>query len=890
MDLWLLWGKTTGMDGASYHPVLCHMLDVAHVARCLLKPPASLRWRTVLGRALGANPDTLADWLPWLVGLHDIGKVSAAFQLQDEAQANRLRVEGVRFGEWRKSLEVHHSSVGQFFAVRTADSHLLDMPWRLRSAWAHMVAGHHGRYAVAGQLVETRQKIECYEPTEWGEWRALACESLYETLAVQLPVKYADPPNVSAAIATLTGFTILCDWLGSDTSFFKPQPTHDLISYARASMCQAMRAVTHVGLAGESASQLPGTFVTLFPDKVPIRPLQEAMDTIPAALLDGPCLAIIEAPTGEGKTEAALALAHRMALSSGTDELYYALPTTATSNQMFGRLEQYLSRRLKMGAHVKLVHGQAFLVEDDLRLAIAQSESFQGPAAALEWFGPLKRAVLAPFGVGTIDQCELAALNVRHGALRLIGLAGKVIILDEVHAYDVYMTAIVERLLTWLAALGTSVVLLSATLPKARRQSLVRAYGVEVLPMAESTSAYPSVCVAGQAGSFHSAPTAAQPERHLALEWLHVDDGDDVLKARWLHDQVRDGGCACWITNTVDRAQRLYAAVRAAKIEDIDCLLLHARFPLERRAELEAAVTIRYGPPDRYARRPTKGIVIGTQVLEQSLDLDFDVMATDLSPVDLLLQRAGRLHRHTRPRPASHTFPRLAVQVPLDDAGLPCLDTDRHIYAEYILFKTWEVLRERAAILLPADYRTLIDDVYQEPGEPQGARLAHALASLKEDESMALQEAKLRLLPLPHPEQPFCAVSGGQFEESETLASWAIARTRLGEESITVIPMEREGCQARLCLLEERFDLNHEASRAVQLRLLRYGLRVSNRAAVPLLREQAEPLPRLFSRSALLRDTLPLWLMGGRAVLPSGRGTLVLELDVERGLVITRKT
>lgn len=155
---------------------------------------------------------------------------------------------------------------------------------------------------------------------------------------------------------------------------------------------------------------------------------------------------------------------------------------------------------------------------------------------------------------------------------------------------------------------------------------------------------------------------------------------------------------------------------------------------------------------------------------------------------------------------------------------------------------------------------------------------------------MALQEAKLRLLPLPRPEQPFCAVSGGQFEESETLASWAIARTRLGDESIMVIPMEREGSQARLALLEERFDLDHEATRAVQLRLLRYGLRVSNKGAVPLLRTQAEPLPRLFSRSALLRDTLPLWLKGGCAVLPLERGILVLELDAERGLMISRQT
>ncbi|MHB1295323.1 MAG: CRISPR-associated helicase Cas3' [Anaerolineae bacterium] len=886
--LWRLWGKT-GASPEQYHPALCHMLDVASIARCLLWPPATVRWRMMLGRALGAEPETLLDWVPWLVGLHDIGKVSAAFQMEVDTQAQRLMREGFSFGDWRPSLEVHHTSIGQVFAMRSSDPCLTAMPKRLRIAWAHMIAGHHGRYAIPGQLGETRRLIESFEPSEWETWRAMAFQQFGEVQGLPPSAAFSDPPNLSAAIMALTGFTILCDWLGSDTTFFPAEPTSDLPAYAAASMGKAEQAVAHAGLSIESFSREEGSFVALFPDKLPPRPLQESIDAVPADLLAKPCLTIIEAPTGEGKTEAALTLAHRIALGSGTDELYYALPTTATSNQMFARLQQYLSGRLKLDTHVKLVHGQAFLVEDDLRLAISAEETAKGAVAALEWFGPRKRAMLAPFGVGTIDQCELAALNVRHGALRLVGLAGKVLILDEVHAYDTYMTTIIERLLAWLAELGTSVVLLSATLPLTRRRALVHAYLGDSPAIADVPTGYPSLWIVGLNGTYNVTPPAAQPERQLALNWLYGDDDDYDDKARWLLDQVGQGGCACWIANTVARAQRLYRAVRTAAPHDVDCMLLHARFPLERRAALEASVTARYGPPTAAVTRPTKGIVIGTQVLEQSLDLDFDVMATDLAPVDLLLQRAGRLHRHARMRPARHNSPRLTVHLSLNDADEPSLSADRHVYSEYILLRTWQVLRDRAMILLPADYRALVDAVYGEVVPPENERIARSLTELNVREKGAMHEAEQRMLPPPYHEQAFCTVVSGEFEENETLAAWAIAQTRLGEETVTVIPMEREGSRAKLVLLEERFALDKKASRDAQLRLLRYGLRVGNPEVVSLLRAQAEPLPRLFSCSSLLRDTLPLWMEAGHATLVNGRHTVVLELDAECGLLIERQ-
>jgi hypothetical protein len=163
-------------------------------------------------------------------------------------------------------------------------------------------------------------------------------------------------------------------------------------------------------------------------------------------MVAGPLLAVIEAPTGEGKTEAALALAWRLGACDGLDELFFALPTMATSNQMFGRLSHFYNDLY--GAAVQLTHSQSAIVKDDLRrAALAGDQDAAEPLAAsalaaIEWFAGSKKAMLAPFGVGTVDQVELAGLNVRHYVLRLLALAKKVVIIDEVHAYDAYMSVI----------------------------------------------------------------------------------------------------------------------------------------------------------------------------------------------------------------------------------------------------------------------------------------------------------------------------------------------------------------------------------------------------------------------------------------------------------------
>ena len=397
------WGKT-GKHELDFHPALFHMLDVGHTAYHLLSAPASPRWRKALVRAFNTDDETLVYWLPWLIALHDIGKISVPFQAQNASQKARLEREGFEFGAWKPKDKIHHTDMGRLFLKYEYDEADLP-PWPqrnwLRRAWLEMVGGHHGTFPGLRQegdsLSRSRKHMRSLQvPEEWAQLRQRADQLLRTFFLSATPVQWPEPQNVSVAIMALTGFTILCDWLGSDERYFMPHSDTDLLDYVAHSRQQAREAVTKAGFFQPSQSTAPAKFEELFPDRTPPRPLQQAIDEIPEEILQQPCLAIIEAPTGEGKTEAALALAHRVAQHSGTDALYCALPTMATSNQMFKRVQTHLYQRLGLPTQAKLVHGQAFLMEDDLRLK-PLGDAEKGPHPSLEWFGPKKESLVSPF-------------------------------------------------------------------------------------------------------------------------------------------------------------------------------------------------------------------------------------------------------------------------------------------------------------------------------------------------------------------------------------------------------------------------------------------------------------------------------------------------------------
>lgn len=890
-----LWGKT-GTTEVEFHPAVFHMLDVGHVAQALLSQEGAHRWKAVLSRALELKQGTLEQWLPFAVAVHDIGKISAVFQNLNAGQAERLKREGFPLDVPVLGAPVRHSTISQIH-FETDQWPELDQCGSLTQLVGEVLGGHHGQYAHS-EMLRTARDYVARESSEWGELRRNAESMLRRTLISDAQIALPSELDISAGALALTGFAILCDWLGSDARYFEPRPEMDWNDYVEHSRARALSAVEDSGLLAPSTSAAPCKVEDLFADLSELRPLQRAVDEIPAELLREPTLTIIEAPTGEGKTEAALALAHRIARETGTDEMYYALPTMATSNQMFQRLEAHLDSRLGLDARVKLVHGQAALVEPDLRAKRDVSEieplaqAGRGEEAtsreSVEWFNGNKRALLAPFGVGTIDQAELASLNVKHAALRLMGLAGKVVIVDEVHAYDTYMTTIIERLLKWLSTMQTSVVLLSATLPLARRQKLIEAFGGTALENDPDARAYPSMLVTGRERTYSAHPAVWQPDRVLHLRSLALDDSQPQAKAEWLIEQVRRGGVVCWITNTVGRAQKTFAALRELHPEGIELHLLHSQFPLEERQAREAALNARYGPARRRAESE-RGIVVGTQVLEQSLDLDFDAMVSDLAPVDLLLQRAGRLHRHMRARPPAHAVPRFWINAPVRADGRLALGSDRKVYAEYLVRQTARVLTGRDVIELPADYRNLIEAVYGGTAPADDDELADAWQKLRDEQDLAQSKARERLLPAPDPLESFASVAGNrlQFLEDENGAGFIVAQTRLGEKTLEVIPLEREGDLVKLDGMT--LDVHSEPPRDAQRQLLRRALRISQREAVALLEKEGDDRRTELFQAPLLKRHYPIWLQDGQARYPLARGELVIRLDANLGLVMVKE-
>ncbi len=799
------WGKTprTGQPATQFHPAVFHMIDAGCVAEAMLRDgPPRLR-QAIITAWRGAQIDALLRWLPFLVAIHDLGKISAAFQQQDAAQCDRLRDEGISIGD--KQVDLYHAEVSACWLHHHLKNEEPNIPdellWIIRDA----MGGHHGRFAEASMnaIHKRLHHAERSEP-RWKEWRQQTYHLLRELLAPNnIPLATIGAPGLPRpATVALTGLIVWCDWMGSNEHDFPLTPAMDVRDYLDLSRRRAQTALkTHHLAFRRDTPQYIG-FQHLFPMVGP-RPLQVVVDEIEASMLEQPLLAITEAPTGEGKTEAALALARRIAAVRQTDEIFFALPTMATGNQMFTRLETFYYRLYGTDGNVRLTHSQAMVVEDDLRRQLAlhtDHDRFDADGrsadAALEWFVGPKKAMLAPFGVGTVDQIELGGLNVRHYPLRLFGLANKVVIIDEVHAYDAYMSVIIDHTLTWLATLGCSVILLSATLPQKRHRELAQAFckGLGVSPQLQQSMPYPFMAIYGRAACAQRSFAVFRPEQRftLRLRPLHTP----AEEARHLLQLVQRGGAVARICNRVDDAQAIYQALQKLNAARHDHVLLHARFPLHERQRRERRVSDLVGNVStRTAEQPI--IIVGTQVLEQSLDYDVDVMISDFAPIDLLLQRAGRLHRHCRSRPEHHQHPVLEVVVPFNEQGKPDWRRWQKIYEPYILWRSLAALEQNMsagerAITLPCDYRALIEAVYGDTLSSD--RYADEIAQAEKEyrTSIDVQTAKARAPLIPDAMRcaPIVEDGGRAFIDDETgeAASWQLAKTRLGDQ-VALVPV-----------------------------------------------------------------------------------------------------
>lgn len=573
------------------------------------------------------------------------------------------------------------------------------------------LGGHHGRYLCADAAPMTLGSKSI------GSGIFEQCRNeLLEVLEAEFgPLTSVEEVAKGAKLHWFTGAMIFCDWIGSNTTWFTSEPALERRDTAAA---RARMALGEIGVHAHAVTpQL--SFPDLFGFRDP-RPLQRTL----VEAMDAPGLYIVEAPMGDGKTEASLAGAYRRWSEGSERGLYFALPTQLTSNRIRDRVEKFFRKVVAKESALALVHGNAWLTESRIRPLDPQptggnSEEPDNASEANSWFSDSRRAMLAPFGVGTIDQALMSVVPVKYSALRLFGLGGKVVVIDEVHSYDPFTSALVDRLVQWLLELGGTVVVLSATLTAARRASLVQAAGATE---ERAPTDYPLLTkVAGGSTQAHhirvDGPPPPARQVRIAMAAAVEDWTNEVA------DAAEAGACVLVIRNTVDLARESYSALRARSRDvGIEFGLVHSRFTQADRDENETRWTSVLGKGG--ADRPRKGaVLVGTQVLEQSLDIDADFLVTDLAPTELILQRIGRLHRHTRPRPPGFEAPRCLIIRPRVDwhsnrtGILEALTPHHFIYPPYALYMAERIWGCLESVDLTGDIRRLLEDSASVPGD-----------------------------------------------------------------------------------------------------------------------------------------------------------------------------
>lgn len=657
----------------------------------------------------------------FLAATHDVGKLSPAFAVQVDSLAAQMRDAGLRFpAGCSKRPGVPHSVIG-YHAILSFLREECAFERVAAKSYAMISGGHHGVppsiRAAGPRFVESTY----FGDGEWEAARAELISHLVDHLeAGPMLGELRNRPLSTRQQVLWTAFVIMCDWIASSDLFPLAERAESRDAAADAWERLALPE-PWCAQPIDNLDQLMASRFDLPPNAKPNAMQGAVVDA--ARSMNEPGMLIVEATMGSGKTEAALAAAEHLAGRFGCAGVFVALPTMATSNAMFDRVHQWLRHQdADLVTSISLAHGKSYLNEDFTRLRphLTDIGSDEGrtdhrscgvEVIAHQWFFGRKRSMLANFVVGTIDQLLYAGLKAKHVALRHLALANKVVILDEVHAADDYMRHYLIRVLEWLAAYRVPVILLSATLPPSQRLELAQAYergrGWTTDNAALSTNTgYPIVTSIAKRRQVRR----VEPGESMDVSIERIDD-DDVVLLDFISTNLSDGGCLAVIRNTVGRAQSTARLLREYFGDDV--VLVHSRFVSRHRASLEKRLVSELG---RNGERPKRLIVVATQVIEQSLDLDFDLMITDIAPMDLILQRLGRLHRHQRGDRGALHQPRLVLTAVGDwSAGPPELEQGSiSVYGRSRLLRASAVLRDKSRISVPQDIPILVQSAYAE--------------------------------------------------------------------------------------------------------------------------------------------------------------------------------
>jgi len=750
------WGKAkkdSSQDVADYHLLAYHCLDVAAVGALLLSPEKQMT--KDLAEFLELPPEQLQRLFVFCLCLHDLGKFASAFQKLYNARNDHLltpecpkEYDGRDYRHDRMGLffwqELVHGDLPALFGFPACESRDKERCFDSLMVIMNCVLGHHGQPIN----INNPRSIKAY--TEPHNLTAVS-DFVTDLILLMQPIiiieRFKSPEwrrRLEQVSWQLAGVAVLADWIGSSSDHFKyhtePMPLTDYWLIAQET--------AQVALASTDLDQAPRVrpfqSIEAHYGFAPT-PLQKWAETV--EIDSTPQLFILEDVTGAGKTEAALALTHRLMETGAADGFYFGLPTMATSNAMFSRIASHYRQMLdgqEKQPSIVLAHG-AREMNALFREAVLASQtmdrrySSNDETASIQcnqWLADSrKKALLAPVGVGTLDQALLAVLPRRHQSLRLLGLNRKVLIFDEVHAADEYMFELLESLLSLHLHQGGSVILLTATLSQKQREKLtaiwLKSAGLSIARLQNFHFPLATKVSISARESVQETPLDSREDvsRTVAVEFVKNTDACIQL----ILDAVALGQCVVWIRNTVNDAIEAYQRVIALLDKPENCLLFHSRFVLQDRKNTEDRVLECFGKPSDGDVRKGK-VLIATQVFQESLDADADVMISDICPIDDLIQRAGRLHRHTRdnrgvyqraikdarPSPVLYIHAPEWPENPASDWLSKDFLTTQYVYrSPGRLWLGMRELKTLGRIQMPTDARQLIESVYSDAAYDQ---------------------------------------------------------------------------------------------------------------------------------------------------------------------------
>lgn len=702
-----------------------HLTDTVDVMEYLIKHYVV---QSVINAA-GVSNEIFSRLAIFIAATHDIGKATNAFQQKIVDSTPQYR--------WvlkQHDIEIQKTGLEEQSPHNLAGAAILQQYYGIDESICEIIAAHHGKPRDKGKPTKFTYQLREYKSNYFtSDNQSLyeaAWDEIYENAIHGADVSDIHDISVRCQMI-MSGLLVMADWIASNDLLFPLVDNDYAFNDHERSDRGIKQFLASYGTLNNNVFDVAFMNEESFCERFGFQPndmQKHVMNT--ANLMVEPGIMIIEAPMGLGKTEAALTAAEIMASGAGAGGLFFGLPTRGTADAMYSRVKMWIDRVTYEQSSIELSHGMADFNEEYAKLkANAYDEDYDG-VSVNSWMLGRHRRLLPSFVVGTVDQALFIALKKKFLMLLHLGIAAKAVVIDEVHSYDDYMTAYMKSMLSWLGMYHVPVVLLSATLTKERREEFVSSYIGHTVKI--ESDYYPSL-ISTDGGAVNVSPIEC---RDLVSKEVRIAYLQEELLYGLIGDLLSEGGCAGIICDTVGFAQKAYEYLTSNLDNSYRVVLLHSRYLPEDRNRLESLVLDLVG---KNSVNRNRIIIIGTQVLEQSLDIDFDIMVTEKCPIDLLLQRIGRLHRHKRScRPARVKNP-ICYILQGEETELRA----NRIYAPYIIDKTDKCLSEKGSIMIPEDIRMLTESVYDISNDEASETKEKYLCKKNEER----QKAEAYLLP-----------------------------------------------------------------------------------------------------------------------------------------------